>query len=940
MSDDLDQQIDSLSMDHHIDSLGAAPSVPNMQQTVKYVAPDQGDEIDQAIDKFAAPVHDQALYGGPMAQSEALAAGIGNVLTAGLYTAAQKYLGKKSEEEIQGQKRANPWSYGLGQAIGAATGLGVMKLLAPVGEAALSITGLENAGTVGTRIAASAVRNAAEAALIEGTEESSKMFAGNYRGIDPLEAAQTAIGNIGMSALLGGGVGGLTGAGGEVWNKLVGGKVTNSLDNVQSALNEPVPEPGSAAAQAGAYKDALSKTVPNAKEIVEAAQRRGVELPEGSLSANQRIRDASQRLSEGQSLSALGHNQKYAAAHEALEKESLDLLKDRTAISEAEVGGKLKEAFKKDVEAELAPVTKAFKELEPKLKKIPVDGETIVEKIKPIVESDSLKFNKAAREAVSSELEELSKIQNVNDLKVYRTELNKRIADAHPPMGAPKPEAQALLQVKDVLHDIRDDALRVGAEAGVISPEDVAKYYAANDGYAAIKQKLQKAGVEAGLGNINNVDSLLKRFDKISNENFAGRFFDKNDVNQLLYFKENYPDLFNLSRRYIKSEMYEKSIDTATGKLRKFDYTKFLDQIEDKRLGPEARELLFPGMGQKIEDLKLIRSAIPGVVNPSGTSKALAIMKLFSKEGFMQNLSDAAQLAMLRAEPHLAEAIAKAGAGDAAEIAGLKVLASTKPADAGALKHMVEFIKETLRGENRLGRATKALFEGAEAVVPTKLIPTEKDKKKLDDRLKDLQSNNSPLFDIGGRVAHYMPEHGSAMAQTASQGVMYLNSIRPVVAKMSPLDADLEPSTAEKMKFDRALEIAEQPLVVLQSIKDGEITAHDINVLQNVYPALYTRMKKKISAEMMTAVHDGVQIPYRTRLSIAGFLGTTLDSTMTPSSIQAIQAGLQMASGKQDQKEQAMQQQALKGGGKSLENIVSQSQTPQQARQAHNLGMA
>jgi hypothetical protein len=99
-------------------------------------------------------------------------------------------------------------------------------------------------------------------------------------------------------------------------------------------------------------------------------------------------------------------------------------------------------------------------------------------------------------------------------------------------------------------------------------------------------------------------------------------------------------------------------------------------------------------------------------------------------------------------------------------------------------------------------------------------------------------------------------------------------------------------------------------------------------------------MSQKLYRDMIHAVHDGQVVPYQTVMGLSSFLGQPLDSTMTPMAIQTAQAGLAGAQAQQEQKQQAMQQQALKGGGKSLEGLVAQAQTPQQARQSHKLGMA
>lgn len=923
----------------------------------KVIKPDVSNNTnpyDNIIDQFAidSPSEEQkqALYGGPTQQGEALAAGVLNPLTLGAYGAVQRARGK-SPEEIQGIKEANPVSYAAGQVGSMATGALGAGLLSKIAGLAPEVAGLSEATSFGGKVAAHALRNAAEAALLQSTEESSKMFAGGYNGIDPAEAAQTALVNMGFAGLIGGAIGGGIGAGGELWNSLVGPKVQNSIEMANNAMNAEPRVEGTAGANPsrvnpetnsslGGYGDFLKEKIPNAGSVEESAAEEGITLPKGALSANETIRGTSRTLAESPSLVSQPHAQDFANVDAKLNEKTEDLFRDRTAISDSEVGAKMKKKVVGDHEAQLADTEKAFKQLEPKLKAVPVDTETIAQKMQPILDDESLKFNPEAQTAVKKELEILSKIDNVNDLKLYRTELNKRIASAYEGT-APSPEGPTLLKIKGILNDIREESLQNGVVNGHISGDDVAKFYLADNSYAGIKRDLQQLGAEAGLGKINNARTLLKRLDNVSNENFAKRFFNPDDYEQLKFFKEKYPELFDLSRRRLLSDIHEKSIDTGTGQMRKFNHNKALDLIEDKKISAEARYMLFPGKSRQIENLRNIRSAIPKVVNPSGTTRAALLAQLFSPAGLTQNLTDTARLAFLHGLPYVQEAMESAGVKDGQKIVTAKLIAgSDKAADASALRHMSDFVANTLKGENKLSKAAKAIFNGSEVVVPTKLIPSKEDREKLEKKLKGLMANQNDLMDIGSKVAHYMPEHGTALAQTAAQGVSFLNSIRPQVVKQSPLDSDMEPSQAERAKYDRALDIAQQPMVVMQSIKDGDVTPDDLSVLQNVYPALYTRMRQKVSGEMIESIHRGEKIPYQSSLGLSAFLGHPLDSTMTPLSIQTTQAALQGVQAQQDQKAQNMQQQALNGGGKSLKNIVTQSETPQQARQANKVGMA
>jgi hypothetical protein len=275
------------------------------------------------------------------------------------------------------------------------------------------------------------------------------------------------------------------------------------------------------------------------------------------------------------------------------------------------------------------------------------------------------------------------------------------------------------------------------------------------------------------------------------------------------------------------------------------------------------------------------------------------------------------------------EVVKGSGGGKAAELGLLKFLLNTeRGADAGAFKQLVDFAANTIKGENALSKASKAVFEAGTTVLPSKLLPDEDKRKKLDKKLREVQSNNERLLEVGGKVAHYEPEVGSSIGFIASNAANYLNSLRPATERKSPLDADIQPSKAEQSRYERALDIAEQPLIVFKAIKDGEITPDDIVTLQRVYPDLYSRMHQKLTDNMIEALNKGEHVPYKTRIGLSMFLSQPMDSTLTPMGIQNAQP--KMGAGQAQQ----VPQQKYKGSMKSLGNLSEQAMTPLQKRQA------
>jgi hypothetical protein len=224
-------------------------------------------------------------------------------------------------------------------------------------------------------------------------------------------------------------------------------------------------------------------------------------------------------------------------------------------------------------------------------------------------------------------------------------------------------------------------------------------------------------------------------------------------------------------------------------------------------------------------------------------------------------------------------------APDAARLAMLKFLGSTKEINSGALKGTADFINSMMRGEHILARGAKNLFVAGKDVLPPSVLPTDKDRTKLDKQLQAYQKDPNLANQVGGGIGHYMEDHSQSLAQTAGTAITALNQARPSSAKKNPLDAPTRPNPVQKAAYDRTLNIAQQPLVVLKHIQDGTLTSSDVLSVKSLYPAVYARLSQKLVAEMSEATAKGQSIPYKTRLGLSMFLGQPLDSTMTPQAI-------------------------------------------------------
>lgn len=248
-----------------------------------------------------------------------------------------------------------------------------------------------------------------------------------------------------------------------------------------------------------------------------------------------------------------------------------------------------------------------------------------------------------------------------------------------------------------------------------------------------------------------------------------------------------------------------------------------------------------------------------------------------------------------------------------------------KLSSAEGLKAATSYSMSVLKGIQLSENAIQNLFKSGTKILPDNKQPTEETRNKLQSSLDKYQKDPVKLSQIGGDLGHYMPNHAVAAGSTALNAVNLINSLKPEPHQKAPLDPVVEVSQATKSQYNRLLDIAQQPLTVIQSIKDNTITSHDVMAIQKLYPDLYNGLKQKMMNSIIDHTSKGETIPYDTRLGISIFMGQPMDSTMAPESILNAQPNSQQQPVQQD-KPQKMTQGASNQMIKGSKGLQTQAQ--------------
>lgn len=871
-------------------------------------------------------------YGGPLEQAKTALEGAASAATFGGSTAIETETGLAKPEDIQARRETNPVSYGVGQTagligsnfipgVGEAADIGRVGAINPLSAQSI-MTGAgkgvaEGLGLTGEnalhRIGSAAVQNAVETGLFQAGDEVSKNFSQ-----DPNQTGQTALLNTGLGALFGAGLGGTIGAVSPTWKAMAGEKMGGLLETFQKRLNgEPISLPS---------------------EVQGAVDSAGIPIPpevRAGLSQNPKLQRSFNILQESKTDSGLALKDTLNDFHKNAADGIVSALGEDPAtvatkgeISHFDAGSNIKESVAKQIEDNFAPIKEAYNGFKEKFSQVPAQQEAnqIAEKVGSLINDERWNLSESSPELklANEVLKDIPNIKNLSDLAKYQSLIWSKAKINN--------QWNAAGKLVGILREAESNLME---KAASLEGTDVAaQMNATRKAYGQYSGLLDDLNSRLHVGKYKGPDSFVENLREMKPEDVLRRMTNAKDAGLLDLMEKEFPEASGMAKNYhVKNLLAQAATKAPEGY--SINSKTFLSKFNE--LSPELKKYILPqGAEQKINGIQSVLDYLPKN-RSSGTPGNADSLWSYMPGSVM------AAVSMLTGHSPLMGAIlgqvgklAGRDAPDAIRLAMLKFLGNDKEINAPAMKAMIDFVHNTIQGQNLLSNGAKAVFESGRIVLPAKLIPDDKSREKLDDRLKEMQTDPQALFETGGQLVHYLPDHGQALSQTAAQGVQYLNSIRPNPVKQHPLDEDQKPSAIQKDKFDRALDIAQQPLLIYQHIKDGTIIPEDVINLKSINPNMYKMMNEKLIHTMTEHIEKDNDIPYQTRLGLSLFLGQSMDSTMTPQAIQATQ----MVPATNNQTAQPGQpQQRPKHSMAKIGQIASSNQTAGQAREAQKLKM-
>lgn len=861
-------EIPIVSPDGDIGSAPLADARELMEQGYTQPTPQQ---LSHLLNQTKYGSTSQQILGG----AEQVAKGVAGPLA----TAAERALGVKPEDirgrEEQQSTPSKMLLQGAGLLGSAFIPGGQAKVLGRAGEMGAHLLGLGEATSTIAKVGTVAAKAAIENATFQALDESSKFIMK-----DPDQTAGSAAVNVGLAGLIGAGTGGLAaGVVSPLWGATVGPRAENLLRMIANRAN--------------------GETLPLSQDlamIIKSMEEQGIKVPpelRAGLSDNPTANAHFLHLRESGTTTGDALKETIQTFKDDVGEQLTSVFKSKEPMTSFEAGEKAKDLILKQAETLHDAISEKYKDVIPHMEAIEIP------KIERNKFAESLLKAGAEFGAAGSPAEGLFKnyaerIQaqgNVGQVKKLATEVGSDWSVAR--RAGDFEKAKALADIRGALKEFQDNQVINAGKAleksGVPGAAEMSEGLVrdkkiADKAYSEFVDKLGDIASVGKLGKVKSHGQLLEALDKIPAAKLADKLFDPKNVEGLRFLQKEFPEVFENILQAKKTSMFEAA--TSKGDLM---HNQLLNTVN--KLPKEVRAMMFKAEEEALINAsgKILRETGKRL-NPSGTAGTLDKLMQHMPAG----VGGVASL-LLGHNPIVGVLLGEASkflgrdAPDAAKMSLLKFLGSTEPIDGTAWKAAGDYIASALKGEALIVKASKAAIKAGQEVLPKAKLPDQKSREKLDKRLKELQVDNSSMLDVGGKIGHYMPEHATSIAGMSMNAVNYLNEIRPKPIKNAPLDAEIEPSTAAKSNYNRAMDIAQQPLVVLQSIQDGTLTPMDLQHLTALYPKIHDRLMLSLTDAMVNQTSKGEPIKYQQRMSLSLFMAQPLDSTMTPLAIMAAQ---------------------------------------------------
>ena len=409
-----------------------------------------------------------------------------------------------------------------------------------------------NLGRVGTYATKAAIENA----VFATGDEVAKAFLA-----DPKQTFSNAVANVGLSTLIGGGIGATMGGAGQLWSAGPGKKLTELLDGVKQRAS-------------GTPREALhllELDLPDEMVAALSDDPRAQQLFQGLMHANTQAGGKVQQVAEELS----------TKLDEALNTTLGKTADEVVEVSSAKAGKEIRDSLVKTIKETVEPITAQYDKLESKFAAsvIPLEArQNMINRITQTIADDGLL--KAADDAPAALAEKVLKKLNsqatAQDLRLFA----QNLAETNP-FG--KETYNIAKKLRGIINEAQEQTLLSAADGA--GAETAAMFRQTQAQYKQFRGMLDDINDYLHAGKPRGAESYSRLIGNMDPEDIANRLVkEKTGLREVM--EQYFPEAAAAAKRY----KVDSLLDSArTGD--KIDIKKLVRKIE--ALEPETKQYLF-----------------------------------------------------------------------------------------------------------------------------------------------------------------------------------------------------------------------------------------------------------------------------------------------------------------------------------------------------------
>jgi hypothetical protein len=821
-----------------------------------------------------------------------------------------------------------PAAGALGKAAQVATApvRGLSKAAQAVGKGAVDL--LPQATTAAGRIA----RVGTEMAIAGATEGAvygvGRALTEHAMG-DPADLGEAALAHAGLTALLGGALGGalgVTGAAGAeslaairkmfpekplpmgegklAVNKTPKGEAEVIVTAPEGTLERQMQESGIPQSKIDKITE-NRKLKPHDKEIVEAGNDLGVKTFEMQRSADHATVTMQEVLS--QQPTAAGRALKseiddaFAIVNQKVD-EVLDIGGEKLTVFQA--GERAGQAIREKADELYAGVRSAYDKVAPSID-VPLNEKQGI-KFYYELQKEAQKLGDVQspfRKEVEAYAERILGSNTVGDIDKLITEIGNAATKARSPLNPDFEMAKTLTNLKDMVREYQDKVL-----TKVVGPEIVAEKRAARAAYKSFIETIGELAGGGRLGKIKSYGQLIEKLDSMAPEKLAEKLFDKKNFKSLKFMQENFSDVLDTLVKMKKSEIINKATEDGM-----ISAKRVLGELDSSKISPEVQSLMFtPEQLKQLKAAKTWVEAMPDKVNPSGTQKATAWASITDR--VTTNPQSIANIAISEIRDFVTSQRIQA-----------------RVDDIHVISRMADSARKTMR---KIQTGAKDVFADTGSIrglaVQKAAEPfVHKEQQRLITQVNEL-NNNPELFlekleKETESINRSVPESTQFMNASVTRAVQYLAAAAPLTKNDYVLGKDFTPSKYELAVFGQRAKVINNPVSILQNLKNGTLVPAHVEAVSTVYPKLFQAMQREVLSAMADSQAKKKPISQDKKNMLSMFLNFDLTQSTTAQSIMQNQTMLNSSGQESNQADQSMVNGSIKTSAKGLDKLSSNS---------------